>query len=343
MGIGRVQLVNVSGTINTDEVMRFRKLVFRATRGNALVYFSDIKKPIVDFYGVEQQKTVYCVLFQDSGALREKVTKICDSFLGQRFDIPTGGVEGKINEVTRKIKETISVMRLTRDEVRKYLVSVNTIEGTNLSATVVLKWFILKEKTLYTTLNKLKFGDKLLVGLFWTPLGQVQSIREKVDEIKRDRNVDGPQIYERKDHGVIPPSYFKTNAFTSTFQLITNTYGVPDYKEVNPSVFGCVTFPFLFGVMYGDMAHGFCLFFVATLLVVFSDQIKKTSARGIADVRYLLWMMGFFAIFNGICYNDFASIPFDAGSCYTREGPIAVRNDDQCMYKIGFDPIWVLC
>lgn len=78
-------------------------------------------------------------------------------------------------------------------------------------------WFILKEKVLYTTLNKLKFGDKLLVGLFWTPLGQVSQLKEQIDEIKRDRNVDGPQIYERKDHGVIPPSYFKTNEFTNVF------------------------------------------------------------------------------------------------------------------------------
>jgi V-type H+-transporting ATPase subunit a len=103
-----------------------------------------------------------------------------------------------------------------------------------------------------------------------------------------------------------------------------------------------VSFPFLFGVMYGDMAHGLCLFFVATLLVIFSDSIKKSSMRGLADVRYILWMMSFFAMFNGICYNDFASIPFDAGSCYTREGPIAVRKDDECVYAIGFDPIWVL-
>ena len=92
--------------------------------------------------------------------------------------------------------------------------------------------------------------------------------------------------------------------------------------------------------MYGDMAHGVCLFFVATLLVLFSDSIKKTSLRDITQVRYILWMMGFFAIFNGICYNDFASIPFEAGSCYSRQGNIGVRQDDQCVYGIGFDPIW---
>lgn len=87
-------------------------------------------------------------------------------------------------------------MRLTRQEVKKYLESINTIEGSNLSAVIVQMWFILKEKVLYTTLNKLKFGDKLLVGLFWTPLGQVSQLKDQIDEIKRDRNVDGPQIYE---------------------------------------------------------------------------------------------------------------------------------------------------
>lgn len=143
------KFINISGTINTHEVMRFRKLVFRATRGNALVYFNDMDKPIVDFYGVEYKKTVYCVLFQDGKELRDKVTKICDSFLGQRFDVPNGGVEGKINELTHKIKETINLMRITREEVRKYLISVNTIEGSEFSATIVLKWFIQKERVLY--------------------------------------------------------------------------------------------------------------------------------------------------------------------------------------------------
>lgn len=64
--------------------------------------------------------------------------------------------------------------------------------------------------------------------------------------------------------------------------------------------------------------------------------------RDFADVRYILWMMSFFAIFCGVCYNDFVSIPFDAGSCYTRVGTIAIRKDPNCVYAIGFDPVWVL-
>lgn len=43
------------------------------------------------------------------------------------------------------------------------------------------------------------------------------------------------------------------------------------YKEINPAVFACVSFPFLFGVMFGDMGHGGILFIVGALLCLFDD------------------------------------------------------------------------
>jgi V-type H+-transporting ATPase subunit a len=46
------------------------------------------------------------------------------------------------------------------------------------------------------------------------------------------------------------------------------------YKEVNPAVFACVTFPFLFGVMFGDMGHG-SLMFVFGLLLVFAEPYSR--------------------------------------------------------------------
>lgn len=59
------------------------------------------------------------------------------------------------------------------------------------------------------------------------------------------------------------------------FQQIVDTYGIPMYKEINPAVFAMVTFPFLFGVMYGDTGHGGLLLSVGILLCLFDFKIRE--------------------------------------------------------------------
>ena len=142
-----------------------------------------------------------------------------------------------------------------------------------------------------------------------------------------------------------------------------NTYGIPTYKEVNPSVFACVTFPFLFGIMFGDMGHGFLLFLVGAFLCIFAGPIRNRApgAEIILQLRYIILLMGFFATYCGIIYNDFMAIPVWAfDSCYElRERPApeghentdnnghhhesleAIPKDD-CTYPIGVDPVWYM-
>jgi V-type H+-transporting ATPase subunit a len=71
-------------------------------------------------------------------------------------------------------------------------------------------------------------------------------------------HLPSPQIQEIVP-SVTPPTHFRSNTFLSTFHLIVNTYGVPSYREINPALFSIITFPFLFGVMFGDIAHGMFL------------------------------------------------------------------------------------
>lgn len=161
-----------------------------------------------------------------------------------------------------------------------------------------------------------------------------------------------------------PPSLFRLNEVTWVFQEIVNTYGIPNYKEVNPTVFTVVTFPFLFGIMFGDIGHGAVLFLVGAVLCFLADFIRKKAPamEGILCIRYLFLLMGIFACFAGVIYNDFMAIPlylFD--SCYTMEEihmeshhieshrvsadnsiPMIVKQKVDCVYPVGIDPAWHL-
>lgn len=68
------------------------------------------------------------------------------------------------------------------------------------------------------------------------------------------------------------------NEFSSVFQQIVDTYGVPRYMEINPGLFTIVTFPFLFGVMFGDILHGGLLFFFGIYLIYRVDTLKEKTS-----------------------------------------------------------------
>jgi V-type H+-transporting ATPase subunit a len=118
---------------------------------------------------------------------------------------------------------------------------------------------------------------------------------------------------------------------------------------VNPALFTIVTFPFLFGVMFGDILHGALLFIFSTILC-FSERKQGTMMGALGPARYLLLLMGFFSLFCGFVYNDMTSIPLKlfGDSCY--EMPVehtpgvhsymTVKPD--CIYPIGIDPAWYL-
>lgn len=58
-----------------------------------------------------------------------------------------------------------------------------------------------------------------------------------------------------------------------------------------------------------------------------SDKLKGGALDAMSQIRYLVLLMGFFATFNGIIYNEFFAIPLDLfGSCY--EDEVTVLTND---------------
>ena len=61
------------------------------------------------------------------------------------------------------------------------------------------------------------------------------------------------------EHTVEPPTKINHGRFVKPFEEITKLYGLPNYNEVDPTPLLAITFPILFGLMFGDLGHGLVL------------------------------------------------------------------------------------
>jgi V/A-type H+-transporting ATPase subunit I len=56
------------------------------------------------------------------------------------------------------------------------------------------------------------------------------------------------------------PTLLVNNRYTKTFEVITETQGLPNYGEVDPTPIIAYVWPVFYGLMFGDLGHGLLLF-----------------------------------------------------------------------------------
>ena len=247
-----------------------------------------------------------------------------------------------------------ALIRNSKMTFREFLTTVNQKGAADVSVFKVYEVFVQREKAIYIHLNMLKpMGTgALFAGLVWSP--KSSHFGKKIAEIVLTQQLAGLKVEKvAKDlPGLTKPTLFKTNEFTGVFQQIVDTYGIPNYKEVNPAVFTCVSFPFFFGVMFGDIMHGFILFMFAAMLC-FGKEDPKSVTAVFRPVRYMLLLMGFFSFYVGLIYNDFSSLATQmfGKSCWSVADdavPVAgspgyyyaTQQDPDCVYPFGIDHTW---
>ncbi|XP_023767167.1 V-type proton ATPase subunit a3 [Lactuca sativa] len=345
----QVKLGFVSGLVPRDKSMAFERILFRATRGNVFLKQDVVQEPVCDpVQGEKVEKNVFVVFYSGERA-KNKVLKICDAFGANRY--PFTDDIGKRQQMITEVSGKLSELKTTID--------VGILHWSSVVQSIANQFdqwnnLVKKEKSIYHTLNTLSFDvtKKCLVAEGWCPVFATSQIQNALQKATIDSNSQVGAIFEILHAKESPPTYFRTNKFTSAFQEIVDAYGVAKYREANPGLYTIVTFPFLFAVMFGDWGHGICLFLVTLFLII---REKKYSSQKLGDImemafggRYVIIMMSIFSIYTGFIYNEFFSVPFElfGRSAYdcrdpsckdaTTIGMIKVRET----YPFGVDPIW---
>lgn len=74
------------------------------------------------------------------------------------------------------------------------------------------------------------------------------------------------------DMRLSPPTKLRNGWFSKPFGIFVEMYGVPNYKDIDPTTFVAVTYSILFGIMFGDVGQGLVLALLGYLLYKFKGM-----------------------------------------------------------------------
>jgi len=107
---GGIQISYFAGTINDVEQQHFEKLIFRVSRGKVLTRFHEQSFQLKDFDGNVKTKTVFVLVFQEGGLMRDRISRVCTSAQAKLFALPENGQQGPepFKRMIREVKAKVS-------------------------------------------------------------------------------------------------------------------------------------------------------------------------------------------------------------------------------------------
>uniref|UniRef100_A0A8C2FLY9 V-type proton ATPase subunit a n=1 Tax=Cyprinus carpio TaxID=7962 RepID=A0A8C2FLY9_CYPCA len=355
----------VAGVINRERIPTFERMLWRVCRGNVFLRQTEIEDPLEDpTTGDQVHKSVFIIFFQGD-QLKNRVKKICEgcSMVFSNLILFTAFHPVLITDFKLHLQvPCISVLNQTEDHRQRVLQA---------AAKTIRVWFIKvrKMKAIYHTLNlcNIDVTQKCLIAEVWCPVSDLDSIQFALRRGTERSGSTVPSILNRMQTKQTPPTYNKTNKFTSGFQNIVDAYGIGTYREINPAPYTIITFPFLFAVMFGDMGHGVLMTCAALYLVIRESRLlaQKSDNEMFSMIfagRYIILLMGIFSVYTGLVYNDCFSKSLNMfGSSWsvrpmffpkgnwtfeTLDGNSVLQLDPAVPgvfggpYPLGIDPIW---
>jgi len=262
------------------------------TRVNTLCNILGISKAPIGGIGVEKQ--------------------VSDDLLSQ-IDDKIANIEGEVSAIQSRLTD-LKRAEEESPETMKEAVSLRRklqeIAVANGSALATYRKMFEANRKIEEAKTLMGRTKRTYVFVGWVPK---ERLDETIDTIRRSSlnycafvHID---IKVSPSHGAkesIPPTQLRNPQIARVYEALTCGFGLPNYYEIDPSIFWLVSFPIIFGLMFGDVAHGFFLLLGAIALYA----VKRKGIKVGELISYavkgspLLMMCGVSAIIFGFLYSE---------------------------------------
>src|SRR5919206_4441576 len=98
----------------------------------------------------------------------------------------------------------------------------------------------------------------------YLPVGMEKKFKDLTDDYVSI--VEDAYVNEYDENGQVLPTLLSNKSYTRTFEVITETQGIPRYGEIDPTPIIAFVWPLFYGLMFGDLGHGLLLFGLGMLI-----------------------------------------------------------------------------
>jgi V/A-type H+-transporting ATPase subunit I len=134
----------------------------------------------------------------------------------------------------------------------------------------------------------------------WLPKNQLEDLENALRDISPEILIEIKENDSEKENRQAPV-VLKKQVFLRGFQKLVTTYGFPANDELDPTLLLIITFPLIFGAMFGDVGHGVILALAGLMLL--GDKIKKLHR--FASLGSVIFLCGVISVVFGFLYGTF--------------------------------------
>lgn len=194
-------------------------------------------------------------------------------------DRPMEWVEERIEEAERRITEAVE--------------SIRAQQGTLLAETIFLReeLEILKER--FEAIHKLKESKSFFVLQGWVPRSEVAAIRRGIG--------DAVIVEEEPTEQEEPPTKLSNPGVLRPFEMLTELYALPKYKDLDPTFIVAPLFLIYAGFMLTDFVYGLGL----VLLGIIIYLLFRKHDESMRHISISIFLIGFFSMIFGVLTGSY--------------------------------------